>query len=396
MCQILLLLCLWLPQTRAADDEMPIIAYWGVPDFATGDDAFRTFSECGFTVSLYPYSSYDKLVEACRVADKYGVRIIGRCPEVDSKTASVAQKLKGERGFYGYLIQDEPSVPQMREQQKLIRRIRSVDSTHCFYLNLFPIYNPNWIEPSTKARNYQEYLKAASSTSCQQISFDHYPITTKGIRQLWYYNLEMVRREALSSGKPFWGFALSVPHEVPNDKGNRYPVPTMSSLRLQVYANLAYGAQGIQYFTYWTPADSQVLKFHNAPVSEEGHKTKTYALVQAMNRELKSVARLFYGAKVLSVGHLGAIPEGTVRQTKMPENIRSLKIKGRPGALISQFEKDGHRYMAVVNKSHEKPMIVRLRTKNSIPRFVTKDLQEITVKSSYTVESGDILMFRLK
>ena len=32
-----------------------------------------------------------------------------------------------------------------------------------------------------------------------------------------------------------------------------HPVATSGQLRLQVYSDLAYGAQAIQYFTYWTP-----------------------------------------------------------------------------------------------------------------------------------------------
>jgi len=39
-----------------------------------------------------------------------------------------------------------------------------------------------------------------------------------------------------------------VPHIV-------YPQPEMSHLRIQAYTNLAYGAQGLEYFTYQTPVN---------------------------------------------------------------------------------------------------------------------------------------------
>ena len=375
--------------------EMPIIAYWGVPDWKTSDDNFRIFSECGFTVSLYPYQSLDLLVKACRSAEKYGVKVLGKCPEMFSSPTNTAKTLKEENGFFGYFIQDEPSTPELQQRQKEIERLKRVDDTHVFYINLHPYYHDSWVEPTLKVKTYPEYLKAASATSCQQLSFDFYPIMTSGIRPTWYHNLEMIRQESLNTGKPFWGFVLSVPHDVPFTPDTFYPTPTMGSLRLQVYSNLAYGAQGIQYFTYWTPKPTN-FKYHDAPIGLDGEKTKTYDLVQKMNTELKQVARLFYGAKVLSVHHLGAIPKGATRQTAMPVNIRSLKIVGRQGAIISQLEKDGHSYLAIVNKSHENTLTVRIKTRNNTPRHLTKNMEEERIKSSYSVNAGDILLFKLK
>lgn len=380
----------------AAKGQMPIIAFFGIPGWHTTEEHFRTFSECGFNVSLSPYPSLDILIKACRYADKYGVKILGRCPEMTSNPTLAARKLLQEKGFFGYYLQDEPSVPEMHERQREIEKLKLIDSTHTFYINLFPCYNPDWIPPSTKAINYPAYLKTLSATDCQQLSFDFYPITTKGIRPTWYHNLEMVRQESLACSKPFWGFVLSVPHNVPLEEGNYYPTPTLASLRLQVYSNLAYGAQAIQYFTYWTSTSGK-YQYHDAPVDTEGHKTKTYNIVQQMNRELKRISSLFYGARVLSVHHLGGtLPEGTTRQTQMPQNLRSLKVVSKKGAILSEFMKDGHYYFAIVNKDHENSMTVRLRYRNTTPRQITKLLKENVPKTSYSVEPGDILLFILK
>ena len=80
----------------------------------------------------------------------------------------------------------------------------------------------------------------------QLLSFDHYPVVGDTCRPEWYENLEIFSDEARKAGKPFWAFSLATSHG-PN------PVPTPAMLRLQVYSDLAYVAQGIQYFTYWTP-----------------------------------------------------------------------------------------------------------------------------------------------
>ena len=372
-----------------AAGEMPIIAYWGIPDSMSYEQCFRNFRDCGFTVSIYPYHSLEKLVEACHIADKQGVKIIGCCQEQFDAPIKTANILKKTKGFLGYMIQDEPSVPDMHQRQKVIKTIQTIDNGHLFYVNLLPYYKQEWFAPVAKVNTYQEYLDAAATMPVQQISFDFYPVTTEGIRDTWYDNLEQIRKLSNKTAKPFWGFVLSVPHIV-------YPQPTLASLRLQVYSNLAYGAQAIQYFTYWTPSPTKEYDFHDAPISRDGKKTKTYDVVQQMNRELKVVAPLFYGAKVLSVHHLGAIPEGTTRQTAMPLNIRSLKIVGRQGAIVSQFQQNGHRYLAVVNKSHEQPLTLRIRPRNNTPRHITKQLQEEAMKTSYTISAGDIALFRLR
>jgi hypothetical protein len=73
-----------------------------------------------------------------------------------------------------------------------------------------------------------------------------------------------------------------------------------------------------------------------------------------------------------------------------------LKIVGPKGAIISQLQKDGHHYLAIVNKNYEKRMKVQIRTKSNIPHYVSKQLQEQPMKTTYYVEPGDILLFKLK
>ncbi len=372
----------------SANDTMPIIAYMGVPNDRSTEANFKDFSECGFNVSLYGYASLSELIAACNIAQKYGVSILGHCPETHNSPHQAATRLKDNAGFFGYVLQDEPSAAEIKERQKEIVQLKDIDDNHCFYINLHPYY-ADWTLQHTKTKTYGEYLDAATSTACRQLSFDYYPITKDGIREGWYSNLEKIRSQSLKKGIPFWGFVLSVPHAI-------YPQPTIGSLRLQVYTNLAYGAQAIQYFTYWTPTPDKTNDYHDAPISQDGKKTKTYALVQQMNSELKTVSKLFYGAKVTSVHHLGAIPDGTTRQNDMPVNLRSLKVVGQQGAIISQLTKNGHQYLAIVNKSHENQLTVRIRLRNGVPRHLTKTLEEETMRNSYTIEAGDMLLFKLQ
>lgn len=371
-----------------ADDVMPIIAYIGVPNDKSTDQNFKDFRDCGFNVSLHGYSSLQQLVEACSVAQKYNVRILGHCSETHDKPEYAASILKFNKGFYGYVLQDEPSVDDIPRLQKEMQRLKTIDNTHCFYINLLPYYDEG-ILGLTKTSTYTEYLDAAGKTHCQQISFDYYPVTKNGMRETWYYNLEMVRNLCLRISKPMWGFVLSVPHYL-------YPQPTMGSLRLQVYANLAYGAQAIQYFTYWTPAPVREYDFHNGPITQDGRKTNTYWLVKKMNKELAAIAPLFYGSRVTAVNHIGVIPEGTSKLKGTPENIRRIITKGKCGSLVSQFEKGGHKYMAIVNKDYQDSLSLHIEKRNSTPMKVNTDLSLQEMATDYKIPAGGIIIFRLK
>lgn len=370
-----------------AQESMPIIAYMGVPNDKTTEANYKDFHDCGFNVSLYGYASLNQLITACRVADKCGVKVLGHCPETHNTPEYAAKQLMKENGFFGYVLEDEPSAPRIKVLQAEIERLKSIDQNHCFYINLNPYY-ADWILDIVKTKSYKEYVKIGAAASCQQISFDFYPIEKNGVRSGWYNNLEIIRDESLNTGKPFWGFILSVPH-------CSYPQPTMESLRLQAYVNLAYGAQAIQYFTYWTPEPTKEWDFHNGPISRGGKKTSTYFLVQKFNKELRPIADLFYGAKVKAVNHMGEIPQGAKRLTVVPVNIKSIKVEGANGAIVSQFTKDGHSYMAVVNKDYNKALTLSIRTRHGVKR-IKKDMTTEKPQERYTIEAGDMLLFKLK
>lgn len=110
----------------------------------------------------------------------------------------------------------------------------------------------------------------------------------------------------------------------------------MPELRLQVFSDLAYGAQAIQYFTY------RGLQ-HDEP-------TEVYDLVKTVNQEVQRLAGIFLGAQVISVSHTGSeIPEGTKALGSLPTPIKSLTTSDT-GAVVSVLEKGGNQYLVVVNR----------------------------------------------
>lgn len=365
----------------------PIIAYMGVPDDKSSDETFRDFKNAGFDISITNYHNINDAIKALKIANRHGIKIIPRCVDYDSNPLDAVSKLKEYPSLYGYLVYDEPDWSRMMQLKSVINGIRSLDNSLVSYVNLLPYYGPEILK-QTKTTDYETYVRGISKLGVSQVSFDHYPITKNGIRKRWYENLEIIMKESKKIGLPFWGFVLSTPHLV-------YPQPTKGSLRLQVYTNLVYGAQAIQYFTYWTPKAHDNYDYHDGPISYTGEKTKTYNLVKSMNMELKKVSRLFMNSSIDSVRHLLDIPQGTSRLKSPPKNIKSIKVKGRYGAIVSCFKKANSRYMAIVNKDYEQPLVIQIKAANNTPVRITKELKTEKLSDYYSLSEGDILIVKL-
>ena len=267
-------------------------------------------------------------------------------------------------------------------------RLRSVDPDHVIYVNLFPNYAPDEVLGSTYPEHVHKYIEEVRPPL---VSFDFYPVTEDGIRERWWENLEVISRESAAAGLPFWAFALSTSHKP-------YPIPTMASLRLQFYTDLAYGAQGLQYFTYWNPVPG-TWDFHDAPIDLDGNRTPVYDLVKAMNAELQARADIFVGDKVLQVRHTGeTVPPGVTPLTDLPEPLTALDTHGK-GAVVSLLENGGFRYLMLVNRSLDEGFdydIAFARTVERVGRDGKAFKVPATGTKTFHLEEGDCAIFRWK
>lgn len=370
--------------------RIPIIAYYGIPPQYVNKYRFTEFREAGFDISFFYYGDtpVDTLLRFLDDAQASGIQLLMGSNHLDTTPDKTIKRLKDHPALFGYFLTDEPRPKDIERFKAKHTSWKKYDDKKPIYMNLLPNLGHNSLK-SLGINDYTQYLKEASALGLQQISFDFYPITTtEGIRETWYGNLEAIRNESMRTKKPFWAFALSTPHAI-------YPQPTIGMLRLQVYSDLAYGAQAIQYFTYWTPVNDPEYDYYDGSIGPDGKKTKTYYIVQQMNRELKGLLPLFDGAQVVSVHHMVKIPEGTTRPTHMPTNIYRFKVKGAEGALLSTIKKDGHEYLAIVNKDYQNPLRIDLKAKSGV-RQLTKRLEETPIKNVYEIAQGDILILKLR
>lgn len=334
--------------TAVAEQAIDVLA-WGGPPATV--DKLSEMRDAGFTTSFTGFGDVDATLKGLDAAKEAGVKLLVSCPQLKTDPQGTAQKLKSHPALAGYFLQDEPAAQAFPELAAWTRQIHAADPEHITYINLFPNYaTPDQLG----AANYQKYLEDFTKIVPSPIlSFDHYPVIQSGsapaeLRSNWYENLEMASAAAKQAGVPLWAFALSTHHF-------SYPTPTLAHLRVQVFSDLAYGAQTIQYFTYWQAGAANDPTFIDAPIMRDGKRTVAYDRVKQVNAEIQALAPAFIGSKVEAVGHIGqTIPTGTHRyEAQSP--ISSIKNEtATDGALVSLLAKGDQRFLVLVNRDINK------------------------------------------
>lgn len=351
------------PTSANVGPAFPVWAWVGVPAAHATPARYLELAEAGFTVSFESAPDLEAQTKMLDAAHEARVKLLISLPELHSAPEETARQFKDHPALAGYYLRDEPPATAFAELGEWTRRIQSVDSVHPCYVNLLPTYgNPEqWGAPTYPA--YVERFLAEVPTP--MLSFDHYPVVRNGddratdaVRGDFYQNLEICSAAARQSKRPLQAFSLSVAH-------TPYPIPTLPHLRLQGYSNLAYGAQVLQYFTYWTPV-SDIWNFYEAPIANDGRRTPTYDIVKAFNAELQAVRGVFVGSEVDSVGHTGdAIPTGTTAY-QSAGLVKSLATAGT-GVAASHLSKGNQRFLVLVNRDLHQPTTATIEFSESAP-----------------------------
>lgn len=381
------------------DGELPILAWVGVPEEETTIERFRELKASGININFSSYSNVEAVEKALDIARQTGVKLMPYCPELQSEPEKTVKRLMKHPALFGYHLRDEPNATDFPELATWMKKIQAVDKQHPCYINLFPNYagmeqlfgKDFQLQPGKDmyAEHVDVFLKEVPATF---ISFDHYPIIEKdGVRTLrpeWYKNLEIIAAASRKSGLPFWAFALSVAH-------GTYPVPTAGEIRLQMYSNLAYGAQALQYFTYWTPGINASWDFHHAPIGLDGKRTDVYDRIQLVNTEIQNLAGVFLNARLVSVAHTGRqIPSGARRIDRLPDPVKVLETSDG-GAIVSVLEKASRQFLVIVNRDFQNAMKLTLAADERVKK-VLKDgtlVQANVYTNTIEVDPGDVVIY---
>jgi hypothetical protein len=237
----------------------------------------------------------------------------------------------------GFNFYDEPGAGWFATLAKALAISRELAPQLLPYINLLPSDDPSYY------RNFVDVVKPSL------ISFDRYPLLSEGREDAnYFHNWAIVRDAALHGDIPSWVFIQTLAY-------NNHREPTAAELLWQVNISLAYGAKGIQYFTYWTPEAARGEGFGPALITVDGQRTPRYDAAKQINTTwLHQVGRELKPLVSESVVHANEtpLPNGAVGFT--PTNLVS-GISGNSVVVGTFRQRDaasGDRWLLVANRSH--------------------------------------------
>jgi hypothetical protein len=367
--------------------HIPILGWYSIPAEEATIARYLEMKDAGFDISFSFLGSPDDVQKSLDAAHQAGMKIVISCPELKTETERIVRRFMNHPALAGYFLRDEPAVDAFADLGNWAKRVNAVDPKKFCYVNLFP----NYATPlQLGTADYREYVnKFAKEVPLHFLSFDSYPLTSaEGVYEKWHQNLEIFSDEARKVNKPFWGFAQSILFD------NKHEDPSLATMRVQMFTNLAYGAQGLQYFTYWTPV-STAEDFRGGPITLDGKRSTVYDHIKTLNQEIKSLSGVFYGAKVKSLQFFGnKIPAGTKRMSILPAPIKVFATEGKT-ALVSFLENGGRQFIVIVNTDFRNKMNLTFLGDSSLKR-VLKDGSIVPANvyaNTIEVDAGDMVIY---
>ena len=388
-----------------AGDEYPVMGWFSLWGDGLTSEKYTEMRDAGFNLSYSQQYTVYEAMQALQAAKGTGVKIMARFVSTSDgylrpeNVESNVKMIRSDETLAGYWVSDEPSYTMFPTLRTTIDNIRKVDDTKFIYVNLLPNYAPT---SAFTNGSWGDYAQAAlDEMRLGYISYDFYPVTKDGSgvqtisdrRRSFFSNLEVVLATSQKNGTPWWGFALSTSHEV-------YPEATLEALKFQVYHNLAYGAQGLQYFTYVTVPgwDGSIGPMTYDPFTA----TRVHARVKSMNTIVKALTPYFLDCSVKAVGYVGAeanIPHsGRCRMfdTVKPSTVSSITTTGTLGFTASVITKAGKDYLFVVSQDINNAQHIDIAFTKSVTRISETGATSSAGSSvSIDVAAGDMLLFEL-
>lgn len=248
---------------------------------------------------------------------------------------SIVAAYRDHPAFLGYYLGDEPRENMFPRIAEWFRLLRARDPAHPAWNNLLG----RGVYPTRDA--FLAYLREyASVVQPAMLSTDHYDHLETSERGLFVDNVSATAQVAREYGLPFMGFVLVTQHTPFREVDD-------GLLSWQVAQYLSYGARGVGYFTYWTPAPDPAMNWRDGMIRYgTGERSPHYEQVRVLNQLVKPVGECLADLAWLGTEHAGGTPVGGT--TFMPDSLVAA-VEGR--ASLGQFaDSQGTPHLFVANR----------------------------------------------
>jgi len=341
------------------DKKITIGAWVAPPPEFINETTYKDIADSGINLIYGLYEDADQnALKALQMAEQNGIQYLVRSrgasviPEDETDLLDgMFDEFKDSPAFGGVLVSDEPGASKFKQLGALHEKFKQLLPGKHFYVNLFPTYSSL---DQRSGRTYKEYIDEYIQTVKPEfVSFDHYPLmqSVDGTytKEDHLLNLDIVSSASKRAGLPFWAFIQSIGFST---AGTQNRDPDEKDIRWQVYNALAFGAQGIQYFTYWTPTNDGAATFSKAMVDVDGTKTPLYESVKNVNKEIQGFDRIYMNYDNVGVMTLPAenAPANLYTENRLAQFKPIKDIVSEQPIVVGCFQdKSGNQALVLVN-----------------------------------------------
>ncbi len=295
------------------------------------------------------------------------------------------ERWTGYPAVAGYYLWDEPRLDDFAAVRRTADLLRTLDPERLTLTALLPSYGP-YGHPDAYASYVHRFVEMVNPAV---LSFDYYPcrLEPETDRPLvwpgFFHDLSVYWAVAASTGKPFWYYAACCGW--PTKAG-----PNAVTIGVQVWAALAFGASGIQYFMA-RDFTGELLDFVDAPVVGTGERGPTFETVRGVNLQAVTLWPWLQGLEPTGVRwHVAGGVSGSL-------NLRT-PAAGATGLVISEWARspaDPVELLFVVNPDlHDTRQIPPALADQATVLFHSADAEGDDVSSTPTLRPGSACLLR--
>ena len=298
----------------AARDRFVTFGWVSPPASVTTDARVAEMADAGLTLAVPAWNDSGRLEDNLARLDfaaAHGLRCIlwdarfERFETLDPRSAaggalldSIVSDYRDRPALFGYYLGDEPPRTIFPLIAGVADTLRKLDPAH-------PPWNNLLGRGSFASRgDWESYVRDfVAALHPAMLCDDQYDFRVDGDGGHFVENAAGLAAMARAAGIPFWAIVQLVQH-------GPYRALTPGELAWQTSMLLAYGARGIGYFTYWTPAPDTTLNWQPAMITYEGQRTEWYPVVAALNQKVRAAGETLVGLTWLATVHAGWTPPG--------------------------------------------------------------------------------------
>ncbi len=373
---------------------------------------YEMYGTSDTTLSGRRFDATEEIYKALDYASQVGVKYFVKDPYLwnlegeDFKTAFESRHFTDYDSFAGFHYADEPRNHQAFENiKKAYSKFKEyVPSDYAFYVNLNPmeIFTNNGGNLDDYISHLTDYTDTVNP---RFLSYDFYaPLGNfPSLKSKYFIQLTAFSEFANERHLPFWAFALSSGHAF--SSGSFYRGPTEADIYWQVNTVLAYGAKGLQYFCYQTPApaDRGGSEFYvgqgGSIVNEKGEKTEIFDYVKNVNAYVASIDHLLMNATKIGVMYHEDRPACYMFEEGKESIREASSLVTDDNVIVSAFDYKGKTLYYCVNNSITENATFTLNFKKShkmniYPMSLEMRTEKIKAFSD-TLEPGKAVLLEL-